>query len=684
MRPFLLLLRDLTLAGTVAAAVVILARQALKKAPKVFSYCLWAVVLLRLLLPMGIPVTLPALPELQESETPVVEIRQEPEIHMPAKPEISHEIQGPAVHTPVVRKQIPVFWALFPLWMTGFLTMVLTGLISSIHFHRKLREGVLLRKNIYLADHLGSAYVVGLIKPRIYLDSQLNREEMRYILAHERIHIRHLDHMTRKLAYLALCIHWFNPVIWLSFYLSQKDMEMCCDEAAVKYLGEHLRKEYTKSLLSLSSGKHLSSVVAFGEDSTRSRIMNLVNFRKSSKGVMAFSMSLCLLTILLCACHPSMKEDTPVPQVSEKNAETLSAIPTVSEVPAESPNGKFPEFPKSQEATGKVRLEFEGKTYAEITDPYVIQNIEEFFQKAKTMDHTPRFHSIGVGLDLIASDGEENLLRVELDPKNSYCRIGDTMYDYGAAIQGPSLPQLWDLLGIDQWPQEVYEKCLSTTDPQPLPPNPEAADALLRLKAESDPSIPEKSEIDAAKAAVLEGMSETDQTALCRRIREAHNEIEGMKIYDNLFQRLADPEALSWNCLHETGLVQTGWAYDGTIDKEKTMKEEGLTEGQFYEKYGEPVSRYNDITAEDFAQELEQFKECVVHEGLRQDLQTMADLIRLAAETHNVQYMVDLAHYLHDMDYFLLNYRLDKELTYIKDTSSITKYYGVLNVYNVN
>ena len=395
-------------------------------------------------------------------------------------------------------------------------------------------------------------------------------------------------------------------------------------------------------------------------------------------------MSLCLFTILLCACHPSMKDDTLVPQVSEKNTETLSAIPTVSEISAESPNGKFPEFPKSQEATGEVRLEFEGKTYAEIIDPYVIQNIEEFFQKAETMDHTPRFHSIGVGLDLIASDGEGNLLRVELDPKNSYCRIGDTMYDYGAGIQEPSIPQLWDLLGIDEWPHEVFEKCLSATEPQPLPPNPEAADALLRLKAESDTSIPEKSQIDAARSAALEGMSETDRTTLCRRIREAHSKIEYVKIYDNLFRRLADPEALSWNCLHETGLVQTGWAYDGTIDKEKTMKEEGLTEEQFYDKYGEHVSRYNYITAEDFAQELEQFKECVVHDGLRKDLQTMADLIRMAAETHNVKYMVNLAHYLHDMDYFLLNYRLDKELPYIKDTSSITKYYGVLNVYNAN
>ncbi len=675
MRPFLELLRDLTLAGTAAAAVVMLARLALKKAPKVFSYVLWAVVLLRLLLPAGIPVTLPALPE---PETPAVQIRQEQEINIPAEPEISHEIQRPAVHTPTERKQVSVSYVLFSLWLIGFLSMVLTGLISSIRFHRKLREGILLRKNIYLVDHLGSAYVVGLIKPRIYLDSQLSREEMRYILAHERTHIRHLDHLTRKLAYLTLSIHWFNPMVWLAFYLSQKDMEMCCDESTIRYLGIHLRKEYMKSLLSLSSGKHLSPTVAFGEGSTRSRIMNLVNFRKRSKGATVRSLSLCLLTVLLCACEPSMKQDTTVPQVSEKNAETVSAIPTVNEISAESPNGEFPEFPKSQEGTGKVRLEFEGKTYAEVTDPYVIQRIEAFFQKAEAMDRT---HSIGVGLNLIVEGGEEKLLRIELDPKNSFCRIGETMYDYGAGVQGPSLPQLWDLLGIDQWPHEVYEKCLSTTDPQHLPPNPEAADALLRLKAESDPSIPEKSEIDAARAAVLEGVSETDGTALCRRIREAHNEIEWMKIYDNLFSHLADPEDLAWNCLHETGGVQIGWAYEGTIDKERTMKEEGLTEDQFYEKYGERVFRYNYITAEDFAQELEQYKECVVHEGLRKDLQTMSDLIRMAAETHNVKYMVDLAHYLHDMDYFLLNYRLDKELPYIKDTSSITKYYGVLSVY---
>lgn len=326
MKTVLTLLENLTLAGSMATGAVLLARLALKKAPKVFSYLLWAVVLLRFLLPVGIPVELP-MP--QEPEPPAVEIRQEQEINIPAEPEISNEIQKPAAHTFTERKHISVSDLLFSLWLMGFLGMVLTGLISSIRFHRKLREGVLLRKNIYLADHLGSAYVVGLVKPRIYLDSQLSREEMRYILAHERTHIRHLDHLTRKMAYLGLCLHWFNPVAWLAFSLSQKDMEMCCDESTVWHLGTHLRKEYMKSLLSLSSGKHLSPAVAFGEGSTRSRIMNLVNFRKRSKGSTVLSLSLCLLTILLCACQPAEKLQIP----SEVAVATsLTAEPTVPAV----------------------------------------------------------------------------------------------------------------------------------------------------------------------------------------------------------------------------------------------------------------------------------------------------------------------------------------------------------------
>lgn len=144
---------------------------------------------------------------------------------------------------------------------------------------------------------------------------------------------------------------------------------------------------------------------------------------------------------------------------------------------------------------------------------------------------------------------------------------------------------------------------------------------------------------------------------------------------------MADPNALAWDCLHKTGEVQIGWGYDGRIDKDQVMDEEKLTEDQFYEKYGEKVITNNHVTAEDFARELEGFRDSAVSPDLRKDLQTMSELIRLAAETHFVGHLVELSHYLHDMDYFLLSYRLDQQLPYMMDPSTAAKYYGVLSVY---
>ena len=273
-------------------------------------------------------------------------------------------------------------------------------------------------------------------------------------------------------------------------------------------------------------------------------------------------------------------------------------------------------------------------------------------------------------------------MAIELDPENDLCRVGEGFYDYGKPDHGSFIPKLWDLLGISQWPQPVYEKYPNALGKNALPADPGAADAVLRETKETNTAIPMRREIEEARAAVLEGMPEADQKAFCRRIREAHQELETNKIYGNLFLHLSDPNALTWNCLHETGLVHIGWGYDGTIDKDKTMEAENLTEDQFYEKYGQQVCRYNDVTAEDFARELMHFQSLVKHEDLQKDLQAMSELIRLAADTHDVKHMVELAHYLHDMDYFLLNYRLDKELPYIRDSSSITRYYGVLTVYS--
>lgn len=192
---------------------------------------------------------------------------------------------------------------------------------------------------------------------------------------------------------------------------------------------------------------------------------------------------------------------------------------------------------------------------------------------------------------------------------------------------------------------------------------------------------PDKVDVMIQRGIALDRMSEEDADALCSLVKQANRTIESNAIYDRFFQRLADPDDLLWNCFDQTGEVQIGWFYDGKISKPDVMKEENLTEDEFCEKYGEKIVTNNDHDAEDFAQMLEQCRDTVVNEALRSDLQYVIDEVRLAAETHDVTHVEKMYHVLHDMDYFLLNYRLDTEGQYIRDKSTISKYYGVLAVY---
>ena len=193
--------------------------------------------------------------------------------------------------------------------------------------------------------------------------------------------------------------------------------------------------------------------------------------------------------------------------------------------------------------------------------------------------------------------------------------------------------------------------------------------------------VPQKEEVLSMREIVLDGMEEEDIKALCSLVKKANKRIENEVLYYRFFQILSDPDALLWNSFDQTGKIQIGWAYDGKISKTDTMKEENLTETEFYEKYGNQVAMYNDYNAEDFAQMLEKCRDTVENEALRNDLQYVIDEVRLAQQTHEVAHVENFYHVLHDMDYFLLNYRLDTEGQYIRDKSTIARYYGVLSVY---
>ena len=137
--------------------------------------------------------------------------------------------------------------------ISGAGIMLLYFLVSTARIRSRVAASIPLKENIYIVDGRMSPFVMGIIRPKIYLPEGLSGKEQEYIVLHERLHIRRLDHIVRPVAFAALCVHWFNPLVWAAFVLSGRDMEMSCDEAVVKRLGEGIRADYSASLLALSA-----------------------------------------------------------------------------------------------------------------------------------------------------------------------------------------------------------------------------------------------------------------------------------------------------------------------------------------------------------------------------------------------------------------------------------------------
>ena len=319
---------NMSLTASVVILAVLAVRLLLRRAPKVFAYALWAVVLFRLLCPVSVTSAVSLMGALgapaqeRTQRTSAVEyvpadimirgtapaVTQLPQTPLPAE-------TGGAVNAapadaapeavPAMSFNEPVF-ILTLIWLAGMVLLLAYSLVSLLRLRRRLVGTVRLRDNIYLADHIPSPFVMGLFRPKIYLPSTLTETERGYILRHEQYHLRRRDHLVKFLSFLALCIHWFNPLVWAAFVLSGKDMEMSCDEAVVRELGEDIRADYSASLLSLATGRRIVAgmPLAFGEGDTGSRIRNLLNWKRPRPWVMAVCAVVCVGLIALCAANP--------------------------------------------------------------------------------------------------------------------------------------------------------------------------------------------------------------------------------------------------------------------------------------------------------------------------------------------------------------------------------------------
>lgn len=276
-------LQVLSMSFTAGVVIIFLlfARLLLKKAPKIFSYALWGVALFRLVCPFSFESNLSLLGAKAIPDN--IAYAQTPQIDAVA-PIISYTINATApAATQASAKPMQIWLAAGTfLWLCGIAALLVYSVGSLALLKRRLRGAVCEGGNIYVSAALSSPFVIGVLRPKIYLPANLTGDEKRYILLHEQTHIKRFDHVFKLAGFFALCLHWFNPLVWAAFLLCGKDMEMSCDEAVIKNLGNEVKKDYSSSLLALATGRRIigGTPLAFGEGDTKSRIKNVLNYKK--------------------------------------------------------------------------------------------------------------------------------------------------------------------------------------------------------------------------------------------------------------------------------------------------------------------------------------------------------------------------------------------------------------------
>lgn len=285
---------SMSLTSSYVILFVVFVRVFLKKAPKYISYALWSVVAFRLIIPFSFESIFSLLPQ---NTVPIQQdiISQQSSyinsgiesVDTYVKEILPVSTAGDSVNWLQVYIQIGGY-----IWILGMMALLVYSFASVRLLNGRLKNAKFIEQNIYEAANIKTPFVLGLIRPKIYLPIGLSKEERGYILHHEQTHIKRNDHIIKLFAFLILSIHWFNPLIWIAFMLMGMDMELSCDERVLKELNSDIRKPYATSLLTLATERRIlnGSPLAFGEGNVKGRIKNVLNYKKPRFWIVAVAL----------------------------------------------------------------------------------------------------------------------------------------------------------------------------------------------------------------------------------------------------------------------------------------------------------------------------------------------------------------------------------------------------------
>lgn len=303
-------------ASWIVIAVLIL-RFCLKKAPKWVNVLLWGIVAVRLIFPFSIESALSLIPS-AETVSPSIMMETAPSVQtgVPAldqviNPVIDHSLSpAPGTSANPLQIWIPV---LTVIWLLGVAALFLYSAVSYRRLRRRVCEAVILRDNIYQSENVCSPFVLGIIRPKIYLPYHMDKREMDHVIAHEQTHIRRRDHWWKPLGFLLLTVHWFNPLLWLGYILLCRDIELACDEKVIREMGSEQRADYTHALVSCSVSRRSIAAcpLAFGEVGIKERVKSVMNYKKPAFWIVLASAVVCAVAAVCFLTDPKTERSSP-------------------------------------------------------------------------------------------------------------------------------------------------------------------------------------------------------------------------------------------------------------------------------------------------------------------------------------------------------------------------------------
>lgn len=492
---------NMSISASIVALSAMLVRFPLKKAPKIFSYALWGIVLFRLVCPFSFESSFSFMPASTNAIPRDIVYSQNPTIHTgmdfidapvneainnalpPMRPENGNLLNDTYVNP--VRPVNPAnpesntspFYTVFDaagyIWLSGFIVLLLYAAIGYMRLKKRVYFATLVRGNIYETDKVNTPFVLGFFQPKIYIPVGIDPAAQDYILMHEQTHIKRYDHIIKPLAFTVFALHWFNPLMWAAYFLMSRDIEMSCDEVVLKKSDEDIRGEYSTSLLNLSvkRGSLLLTPLAFGESGVRERVKNVLKFKNPSVIITVVALALVVVFTVGFAANRTSEGVTDLP-----DTEATPSVPvnfgdknmTLDDLRALSSKGDGLLFEDLHE--------YNGVKFSTVSGRYInVYDVEGGYRLLVQSSSTGKpdavyFESIweyrGTGIDFRYEDIEEYLRNTpsrEYVTEEQAWQLLTSLNDY---LWGSNPPPAYDPQGTTHEPgEECWEFHINNADP---------------------------------------------------------------------------------------------------------------------------------------------------------------------------------------------------------------------------